>query len=156
MLEGLKKMFQKRSLAALEEKVKEINALEPAMAALSNEELTAKSVALRERVKAGNSDEVLEEIAVEAFALVREAAKRVLGQRPFDVQLLGGLVLHGGAVAEMMTGEGKTLAGVAPAYLNALSGDGVHVVTVNEYLSRRDAVWMGKIYRLLGLTVGSI
>ena len=87
---------------------------------------------------------------------MREAAKRTLGQRPFDVQLLGGLVLHRGAVAEMMTGEGKTLAGVAPAYLNALGGEGVHVVTVNEYLSRRDAVWMGKIYRLLGLTVGSI
>jgi preprotein translocase subunit SecA len=160
MLEGLKKMFQKRSLAALEEKVKEINALEPAMTALSDAELTAKSLALRERVKAevaeGRPDEVLNEIAVEAFALVREAAKRTLGQRPFDVQLLGGLVLHSGAVAEMMTGEGKTLAGVGPAYLNALAGEGVHVVTVNEYLSRRDAVWMGKIYRLLGLTVGSI
>jgi preprotein translocase subunit SecA len=156
MLEGLKKMFQKRSLAALEEKVKEINALEPEVAALSNDELTAKSVALRERVKAGQLPEVLDEVAAEAFALVREAAKRTLGQRPFDVQLLGGLVLHGGAVAEMMTGEGKTLAGVAPAYLNALAGDGVHVITVNEYLSRRDAVWMGKIYRLLGLTVGSI
>jgi len=160
MLEGLKKLFQKRSLAALEEKVKEINALEPAMEALSNEELTAKSLALRERVKTAKADDsadaVLDEVAVEAFALVREAAKRVLGQRPFDVQLLGGLVLHNGAVAEMMTGEGKTLAGVAPAYLNALGGDGVHVVTVNEYLSRRDAVWMGKIYRLLGLTVGSI
>jgi preprotein translocase subunit SecA len=160
MLEGLKKMFQKRSLAELEEKVREISALEPAIAALSNEELTAKSLALRERAKAGKaegrSNETLDEIAVEAFALVREAAKRMLGQRPFDVQLLGGLVLHRGAVAEMMTGEGKTLAGVAPAYLNALVGDGVHVVTVNEYLSRRDAVWMGKIYRLLGLTVGSI
>ena len=156
MLEGIKKLFQKRSLASLEEKVKEINALEPAMGALSNEELTAKSLALRERAKTGASDEALDEIAVEAFALVREAAKRVLGQRPFDVQLLGGLVLHRGAVAEMMTGEGKTLAGVAPAYLNALAGNGVHVVTVNEYLSRRDAVWMGKIYRLLGLTVGSI
>jgi preprotein translocase subunit SecA len=162
MLEGLKKMFQKRSLATLEEKVKEINALEPAMAALTDGELTAKSLALRERVKAADpadpaaADAALEEIAVEAFALVREAAKRTLGQRPFDVQLLGGLVLHRGAVAEMMTGEGKTLAGVAPAYLNALSGHGVHVVTVNEYLSRRDAVWMGKIYRLLGLTVGSI
>jgi preprotein translocase subunit SecA len=162
MLEGLKKMFQKRSLATLEEKVKEINALEPAMAALTDGELTAKSLALRERVKAADpadpaaADAALDEIAVEAFALVREAAKRTLGQRPFDVQLLGGLVLHRGAVAEMMTGEGKTLAGVAPAYLNALSGHGVHVVTVNEYLSRRDAVWMGKIYRLLGLTVGSI
>jgi len=168
MLEGIKKMFQKRSLAALEEKVKEINALEPAMAALTDAELTAKSLALRERVKAAAgdaadpgdaavpTDAALDEIAVEAFALVREAAKRTLGQRPFDVQLLGGLVLHRGAVAEMMTGEGKTLAGVAPAYLNALSGNGVHVVTVNEYLSRRDAVWMGKIYRLLGLSVGSI
>jgi preprotein translocase subunit SecA len=167
MLEGLKKIFQKRSLVALEEKVKEINALEPAMAALSDAALTAKSLALRERAKAAavapggdvaaNSiGAVLDETAVEAFALVREAAKRALGQRPFDVQLLGGLVLHRGAVAEMMTGEGKTLAGVGPAYLNALAGDGVHVVTVNEYLSRRDAVWMGKIYRLLGLTVGSI
>ena len=153
MLEGLKKLFQKHSLASLEEKVKEINALEAAIAAVSNEELTAKSLALRERVRAGAS---LNDVSVEAFALVRESAKRMLGQRPFDVQLLGGLVLHGGAVAEMMTGEGKTLAAVAPAYLNALSGDGVHVVTVNEYLSRRDAVWMGKIYRLLGLTVGSI
>jgi preprotein translocase subunit SecA len=159
MLEGIKKMFQKRSLAALEEKVKEINALEPAMAALSDAELTAKSLALRERVRAADPssvDAALDEVAAEAFALVREAARRTLGQRPFDVQLLGGLVLHRGAVAEMMTGEGKTLAGVAPAYLNALSGNGVHIVTVNEYLSRRDAVWMGKIYRLLGLTVGSI
>jgi preprotein translocase subunit SecA len=160
MLEGLKKIFQKSSIGALGEKVKEINALEPALAGIPDTELTAKSHALRERVKAGmlegTSDAVLDEIAVEAFALVREAAKRVLGQRPFDVQLIGGLVLHSGAVAEMMTGEGKTLAGVAPAYLNALSGKGVHVVTVNEYLSRRDAVWMGKIYRLLGLTVGSI
>jgi preprotein translocase subunit SecA len=153
MLEGIKKMFQGRTLAPLEEKVKEINALEPEIAALSNEELTAKSLTLRERVKEGES---LDDVSALAFALVREAAKRTLGQRPFDVQLLGGLVLHRGAVAEMMTGEGKTLAGVAPAYLNALSGDGVHVVTVNEYLSRRDAVWMGKIYRLLGLTVGSI
>ena len=161
-------MFQKRSLATLEEEVKEINALEPQMAALTDAELTAKSLALRERVRAAGSDATdpvdaaasadaaLDAIAVEAFALVREAAKRTLGQRPFDVQLLGGLVLHRGAVAEMMTGEGKTLAGVAPAYLNALSGNGVHVVTVNEYLSRRDAVWMGKIYRLLGLSVGSI
>ena len=156
MLEGLKKRFQRRSLAPFEEKVKEINALEHQMKALSDEDLTAKSLALRERVMAGRLPEVLDEVAVEAFALVREAARRTLNQRPFDVQLLGGLVLHGGAVAEMMTGEGKTLAGVAPAYLNALAGEGVHVVTVNEYLSRRDAVWMGKIYRLLGLTVGSI
>lgn len=153
MLEGLKKIFQKRSLAGLEEKIKEINALEPGLLELSDKEITTKSLALRERVKGGES---LDSVAVEAFALVREAARRTLGQRPFDVQLLGGLVLHGGAVAEMMTGEGKTLAGVGPAYLNALSGDGVHVVTVNEYLSRRDAVWMGQVYKLLGLTVGSI
>lgn len=165
MLEGLKKMFQGRSLAPLEEKVKAINALEPEMAALSDAALTAKSLALREQVQAagaagdgapGAFDAVLDEIAVTAFALVREAARRTLGQRPFDVQLLGGLVLHRGAVAEMMTGEGKTLAGVAPAYLNALTGKGVHVITVNEYLSRRDAVWMGRVYHLLGLSVGSI
>ncbi len=153
MLEGLKKMFQGRSLASLEANVREINALEPMLQGLSDADLTAKSLVLKERVKAGES---LDSVAVEAFALVRETARRVLGQRPFDVQLLGGLVLHRGAVAEMMTGEGKTLAGVAPAYLNALTGAGVHVITVNEYLSRRDAVWMGKIYRLLGLTVGSI
>ena len=153
MFDGLKKMFQKRSLEALEEKVKEINALEPEMAALTDDGLGAKSAELRERVKGG---EPLDAVASEAFALVREAAKRALGQRPFDVQLIGGLAIHAGAVAEMMTGEGKTLSAVAPAYLNALSGEGVHVVTVNEYLSRRDAVWMGRVYHLLGLTVGSI
>ncbi len=153
MLEGLKKLLQKRSLAGLEQKVKEINALEAEVAALEDQGILARSLALREKVKAGSS---LDDIAVEAFALVREAAKRTLGQRPFDVQLIGGLVLHSGAIAEMMTGEGKTLAGVAPAYLNALAGEGVHVVTVNEYLSRRDAVWMGQVYRALGLTVACI
>ena len=146
-------MFQKRSLEALEEKVKEINALEPEIAALTDAELGAKSAALRDRVKDGTP---LESVTAEAFALVREAAKRALGQRPFDVQLIGGLAIHAGAVAEMMTGEGKTLSAVAPAYLNALAGEGVHVVTVNEYLSRRDAVWMGRVYHMLGLTVGSI
>ena len=153
MLEGLKKLFQGSSLAGLEAKILEINALEEPFSKLSDAEITAKSLSLKERVQNGAS---LDDMAIEAFALVREAARRTLNQRPFDVQLLGGLVLHGGAVAEMMTGEGKTLAGVAPAYLNALSGEGVHVVTVNEYLSRRDAVWMGQIYKLLGLTVGSI
>ena len=98
----------------------------------------------REIENARGQGESLDDILPEAFALVREAAKRTLGQRPFDVQLLGGLVMHQGAVAEMMTGEGKTLAAVAPAYLNALAGKGVHVVTVNEYLARRDAVWMGR------------
>jgi preprotein translocase subunit SecA len=153
MLEGLKKMFQKRSISGLEAKVQEINALEEGLLPLSNDDLKARSLALREKVKEGAT---LDDVTVEAFAIVREAAKRTLGQRPFDVQLLGGLVLHDGAIAEMMTGEGKTLAGVAPAYLNALAGEGVHVVTVNEYLSRRDAVWMGQIYRALGLTVACI
>jgi preprotein translocase subunit SecA len=153
MLEGLKRMFQKRSISGLEAKVQEINALEEGLLALSDEELKARSLALKNNTKEGAT---LDDVAVEAFALVREAAKRTLGQRPFDVQLIGGLVLHGGAIAEMMTGEGKTLAGVAPAYLNALAGEGVHVVTVNEYLSRRDAVWMGQIYRALGLTVACI
>jgi preprotein translocase subunit SecA len=154
MLEGLKRMFQKRSISGLEVKVQEINALEEGLLALSAEELKARSLALKEKLASGNV--TLDDVTVEAFALVREAAKRTLGQRPFDVQLIGGLVLHGGAIAEMMTGEGKTLAGVAPAYLNALAGEGVHVVTVNEYLSRRDAVWMGQIYRALGLSVACI
>ncbi len=154
MLEGLKKLFQKRSLADLTQKVSEIGALEPEMAALSDEEIRTKSLALKDRIMTGEI--LLDDAAVEAFALVRETAKRTLNQRPFDVQLLGGLALHRGAVAEMMTGEGKTLAGVGPAYLNALEGQGVHVVTVNEYLARRDAVWMGQIYRALGLTVACI
>jgi preprotein translocase subunit SecA len=154
MLEGIKKLFQKRSLVDFEQKVGEINALEAAMAALSDEEIKAKSLELKDRITKG--DLALEDAVAPAFALVRETAKRTLNQRPFDVQLIGGLALHKGAVAEMMTGEGKTLAAVAPAYLNALEGQGVHVVTVNEYLARRDAVWMGKIYRALGLTVACI
>jgi preprotein translocase subunit SecA len=154
MLEGIKKLFQKRSLVDFEQKVGEINALEAAMAALSDEEIKAKSLELKDRITKGEL--ALEDAVAPAFALVRETAKRTLNQRPFDVQLIGGLALHKGAVAEMMTGEGKTLAAVAPAYLNALEGQGVHVVTVNEYLARRDAVWMGKIYRALGLTVACI
>src|SRR5690606_510849 len=100
--------------------------------------------------------ETLDDLLVEAFATVREAAKRVLGQRPFDVQLMGGIVLHNGMIAEMRTGEGKTLVGTLAVYLNALSGKGVHVVTVNDYLARRDAEWMGQIYTYLGLSVGCI
>jgi preprotein translocase subunit SecA len=153
MLEAFKKMFQKRSISGLEAKVQGINALEEGLLPLSNDELKARSLVLKEKLVSGA---MLDDITVEAFALVREAAKRTLGQRPFDVQLIGGLVLHGGSIAEMMTGEGKTLAGVAPAYLNALAGEGVHVVTVNEYLSRRDAVWMGQVYRALGLSVACI
>ena len=131
--------------------VRRINALEATTAALSDDELRSRTVALRERV--GNGEE-LDAVLPEAFAIVREAGKRTLQMRIFDVQLLGGMVLHNGKIAEMKTGEGKTLVATLPAYLNALTGKGVHIVTVNDYLARRDADWMGKIYRFLGLTVG--
>ncbi len=153
MFGPIKQWFGGRPLAPFEERVREINALESEIGELSDEGLAAESASLRERVRNG---ELLDDLAPRAFAVVREAARRTLGQRPFDVQLIGGLVLHRGAVAEMMTGEGKTLSAVAPAYLNGLTGRGVHVVTVNEYLARRDAVWMGKVYRLLGLSVSCI
>ncbi|MGB7958140.1 MAG: preprotein translocase subunit SecA [Minisyncoccia bacterium] len=153
MFNFLKKSFQKRSLAPLFEEVQKINALEESVGKMSDEAILAESEKLKERIRQGESPE---SALPEAFALVREASKRTLGQRPFDVQLVGGIVIHQGAVAEMMTGEGKTLAAVAPAYLNALGGKGVHVVTVNEYLARRDAVWMGQIYRALGMTVACL
>ena len=153
MLDFLKKYFYKRSLAALELKVKEINELEPEIQKLTADELKAESLKLKSEVRGGAS---LNEVLSRAFALAREAAKKTLGQRPFDVQLMGGIVLHNGAIAEMVTGEGKTLAAVAPAYLNALGGNGSHVVTVNEYLARRDTVWMGQIYRALGLSVACL
>jgi len=131
--------------------VRRINALDAATAALSDEELRGRTVKLRERV--GNGEE-LDSVLPEAFAVVREAGKRTLQMRPFDVQLIGGMVLHDGKIAEMKTGEGKTLVATLPAYLNALTGNGVHIVTVNDYLAQRDADWMGRIYRFLGLTVG--
>jgi preprotein translocase subunit SecA len=131
--------------------VRRINALEPATTALSDDEVRARTVALRERV--GNGEE-LDAVLPEAFAIVREAGKRALQMRHFDVQLIGGMVLHHGKIAEMRTGEGKTLVATLPAYLNALAGRGVHIVTVNDYLAQRDADWMGRIYRFLGLTVG--
>jgi preprotein translocase subunit SecA len=131
--------------------VSRINSLEPEFEKLGAEELKAKTSAFKERLAQGES---LDDILPEAFALVREASKRTLSERHFDVQMLGGLALHNGGIAEMRTGEGKTLVATLPAYLNALSGKGVHVVTVNDYLSRRDAVWMGQIYDALGLTVG--
>src|SRR5215472_2178621 len=131
--------------------VRRINALEPAASALSDDELRAKTAALRERV--GNGEE-LDSVLPETFAIVREAAKRSLQMRHFDVQLIGGMVLHYGKIAEMKTGEGKTLVATLPAYLNALTGNGVHIVTVNDYLAQRDADWMGRVYRFLGLTVG--
>src|ERR1700758_3748833 len=131
--------------------VRRINALEPAISALSDDELRARTGALRERV--GNGEE-LDSVLPEAFAVVREAGKRTLQMRHFDVQLIGGMVLHYGKIAEMRTGEGKTLVATLPAVLNAPSGNGVHIVTVNDYLAQRDADWMGRIYRFLGLSVG--
>jgi preprotein translocase subunit SecA len=131
--------------------VERINALEPKVSALTDEQLTGRTAELRARVTAG---ETLDAVLPEAFAVCREASKRVLGMRHFDVQLIGGMSLHDGKIAEMRTGEGKTLMATLPAYLNALSGQGVHVVTVNDYLAQRDAEWMGKLYNFLGLTVG--
>ncbi len=142
-----------RSLKAYQRRVPQINALEPAMEALSDEALRAKTAEFKERLAAGAT---LDDILPEAFAVVREASKRTLGQRHFDVQLIGGMVLHDGKIAEMKTGEGKTLVATLPVYLNALAGKGVHVVTVNDYLARRDAEWMGQIYGFLGMTVGVI
>eukprot|EP00897_Mesotaenium_endlicherianum_P003893 jgi/Mesen1/3531/ME000197S02552 len=138
---------------AYADKVAQINDLESKISPLSDEDLRHKTVTLKERVANGES---LDSILPEAFAVVREAAKRVLGLRPFDVQLIGGMVLHKGQIAEMRTGEGKTLVAVLPAYLNALSGKGVHVVTVNDYLARRDAEWVGQVHKFLGLKVGLI
>jgi preprotein translocase subunit SecA len=134
-------------------RVQKINALEPQMEGLCDAELRVMTPAFRERLAAG---ETLDEILPEAFAVCREASKRVLGLRQFDVQLVGGMVLHEGGIAEMGTGEGKTLVATVPVYLNGLSGKGVHVITVNDYLARRDAEWMGRVYGLLGLAVGVI
>src|SRR5579863_2782522 len=133
--------------------VDEINALEPELAALDDDALRARTQQFKDRLAAG---ETLDDLLVEAFGTVREAAKRTLGQRHFDVQLMGGIVLHRGMIAEMKTGEGKTLVSTLPVYLNALTGNGVHIVTVNDYLAKRDAEWMGQIYRLLGMSVGCI
>src|SRR5436189_558036 len=142
-----------RELKRLRPIVAEVNAFEPAIAALSDDQLRAKTVELRQRLANG---ETLDDLLHEAFAVVREAGRRVLNMRHFDVQLIGGAVLHHGKIAEMKTGEGKTLVATLPAYLNALDGKGVHVVTVNDYLARRDSEWMGRIYRFLGMTVGVI
>ena len=133
--------------------IKKINDLEPSISPLTDEELKAKTPEFKERLANG---ETLDDLLPEAFAVVREAAKRVLGMRHFDVQLIGGVVLHQGRIAEMRTGEGKTLVSTCPAYLNALTGNGVHIVTVNDYLAKRDAEWMGKVHEFLGLKVGVI
>ncbi|MCI0430571.1 MAG: preprotein translocase subunit SecA [Rhodospirillales bacterium] len=142
-----------RFLKPLDKYVAAINALEHELEGLSDEELKARTPWLKKRLENGES---LEDLLVDSFATVREAAKRTLGQRHFDVQLLGGIVLHRGMISEMKTGEGKTLVATLPVYLNAIEGKGVHVVTVNDYLAKRDAEWMGQIYRFLGMTVGCI
>src|SRR3954466_9360501 len=142
-----------RELKRLRPLVGEIGALEPSIQALSDEQLRGKTAEFRARIAEG---ETLDDLLVEAFAVVREAGKRVLKMRHFDVQLIGGMVLHKGRIAEMKTGEGKTLVATLPCYLNALAGKGVHVVTVNDYLAKRDSEWMGRLYKALGLQVGVI
>ena len=143
-----------RRVRGFRPKVEAINALEGEVAALSDDQLRARTAEFRAKLASG--EETLESLLVPAFATVREAAKRALGQRHFDVQLIGGMVLHQGNIAEMKTGEGKTLVATLPVYLNALAGKGVHVVTVNDYLAKRDSEWMGKVYKFLGLSVGVI
>src|SRR5579884_3613750 len=159
----LKTLFDgnERELVKLRRTAERVNALEPAVAALSDEQLVAKTDEFKARIAEGRTQgkaekELLDALLPEAFAVVREAGKRVLGMRHFDVQIMGGQALHEGNVAEMRTGEGKTLVATLPVYLNALEGRGVHVVTVNDYLAKRDAEWMGPLYRFLGLRVGVI
>ena len=155
MISGLlKKIFGSRNDRLIKQYsavVRQINALEAGISALSDAELRAKTDEFKERLADGAT---LESLIPEAFAVVREAGKRTLNMRHFDVQLIGGMVLHDGKIAEMRTGEGKTLVATLPAYLNALTGNGVHIVTVNDYLASRDAEWMGRLHRFLGLTVG--
>jgi preprotein translocase subunit SecA len=155
MISGLlKKIFGSRNDRLIKQyfqTVKRINALEPSLETLSDEQLRAKTEEFRQRHANGES---LDDLLPEAFAVVREAGKRELGMRHFDVQMIGGMVLHFGKIAEMRTGEGKTLVGTLPAYLNAIGGKGVHVITVNDYLATRDSEWMGRLHRFLGLSVG--
>ena len=156
MLEKFKKIFgdqNSKEVKKLEPIVEKINSFEDIISKLSDEELKAKTIEFKERLK---NKETLDNILPEAFAVVRETARRTLDQRHYDTQLMGGILLHKGGIAEMRTGEGKTLVATLPVYLNALTGRGVHVVTVNDYLSRRDAVWMGQIYAFLGISVGVI
>lgn len=158
VFDGLGKLFggadaSQRTRKKYQPMVDAVNALEPSISSLTDNALAAKTEELRARALSGTS---LDDLLPEAFAVVREASSRVLGLRPFDVQLIGGAVLHNGQVAEMRTGEGKTLVAVLPSYLNALTGKGVHVVTVNDYLARRDSEWVGQVHKFLGLTVGLV
>ena len=145
--------YSQRELKSIYPIADKIEALEEEYRALTDEQLQAKTPEFKQRLQQG---ETLDDILPEAFAAVREAADRVLGLRPYRVQLIGGIVLHQGRIAEMKTGEGKTLVATLPAYLNALTGNGVHIVTVNDYLAKRDSEWMGKVHRFMGLTVGLI
>ena len=142
-----------RDLKALLPILHKVNEKESWAMGLKDDQFKEVTQSFRERLKAG---ETLDDILPEAFALCREASRRVLGERPYDVQIMGGIVLHQGKITEMKTGEGKTLASVTAAYLNALSGKGVHIVTVNDYLAERDAQWMGKVHNFLGITVGTV
>ena len=157
VFKGLTEMFSQdpgeKTRTKYQERVDAINSLEQSLSQLSDQELREKTVEFRNRIKNGES---LDNLLNETFAVVREASKRVLGLRPFDVQLIGGMILHEGQIAEMRTGEGKTLVATLPSYLNALSGKGVHVVTVNDYLARRDSEWVGQVHRFLGLEVGLV
>ena len=150
---GLFKTYSEKELKRVMPLVNKINSLEAEMEKLTDSELTGKTNEFKDRLKNG---ETLDELLPEAFAVVREASKRVLGMRHFDVQLIGGIILHQGRIAEMKTGEGKTLVATLPVYLNALTGEGVHVITVNDYLAKRDSEWMGNLYRFLGLSVGLV
>ena len=153
LLDKILRMGEGKILRRLETVAKQVNSLEPEFEALSDAELRAQTDEFRQRYEAGES---LDDLMPEAFATVRESARRVLGQRHFDVQIMGGAALHLGNIAEMKTGEGKTLVATLAVYLNALTGKGVHVVTVNDYLARYHAEWMGRIYHFLGLSVGII
>ncbi|MGA1213704.1 MAG: preprotein translocase subunit SecA, partial [Solirubrobacterales bacterium] len=151
MIDRALRLGEGRKFKNYEKRVDSINRIEPEMEVLSDEELREEADALRERARGGES---LDDLLPESFALTREAARRSLGQRHYDVQLIGGMVLHDGAIAEMKTGEGKTLTSTLAVVLNTLAGGSVHVVTVNDYLARRDALWMKPIYDMLGVSVG--
>ena len=153
LLDKLLRAGEGRAVRELEKIAQQVNKFENSISSLDDSALRGKTEEFRERL---NKDESLDSLLPEAFAVVREAAKRTLGQRHYDVQLMGGAALHRGNIAEMKTGEGKTLVSTLPAYLNALTGKGVHVVTVNDYLAERDSEWMGRVHRFLGLKVGVI
>jgi preprotein translocase subunit SecA len=153
VLDKLLRAGEGKKIRALEALIPEINALEAETEALSDEALANRTIEFRRRLADG---ETLDDLLIEAFAVVREAARREIGQRHYDVQLMGGAALHFGWVGEMKTGEGKTLVSTLPVYLNALAGNGVHVITVNDYLATRDSEWMGRVHRRLGLSVGLI